>query len=136
MENLQLTVFDLKDILIHNDSNSGNFSIEVPESRFVKILSDYYNFAGVPVEKDYILEKTKKHDYFVMRFEDTNSSYKIIKNNRKETIGKCVNCNCNKKRVLDIDGICFYKKMTEHNYTKKILLNKPFKNSKYENRSN
>jgi hypothetical protein len=136
MENLQLTVFDLKDILIHNDSNSGNFSIEVPESRYVKILSDYYNFTGIPVEKDYILEKTRKYNYFVMRFEDTKSTYKIIKNNVKETIGKCANCNCNKKRVLDVDGICFYKKMTEHNYTKKILLNKPFKNSKYENRSN
>lgn len=122
MIKLEIKPSDLKDILLHNDSiTNGEFEIHVPRSRYIKILSDYYGYMGIVMDKKAVLNKVKDFRFYRFKFEITGNSYTIVVTSDEEKTGYCKECTCDKKRVLAPDGICYYKKMVNENYTTKII---------------
>jgi hypothetical protein len=118
-----LEISDLKSILQHSKANK-NFEgiLYVYPSRYRKILSDYYSLNAIEIEgmlDNYALNT----DYYILsKLDDNGNSYKVIKDKGiKEIKGKCENCDCGKKRMLNpISGRCYYKESIETNYTTKI----------------
>lgn len=60
--------------------------------------------------------------YILSKLDKNGNTYKIMKDQGvKELKGKCENCDCGRKRMLNPDsGKCYYKEAIESNYTTKI----------------
>jgi hypothetical protein len=115
-------VMDLKGILLHNaEREGGHYYIEVPKSRFRKILSDYWALLSIEIEGalDNYAENYKS--YYLSNLNGKTNSYKIIKTKEVEKKGSCEECNCSKKRWINPrTGICYYNEMISKDYTTKI----------------
>ncbi len=115
-------LLDLKDLLLHNaEHDYGHFVVNVPKSRFRKILSDYWALKAIEIEGalDNYAENYKS--YYLSNLNGKHNSYKIVKTNEEEKKGKCDNCNCDRKRWINPrTGNCYYNEMIENNYTTKI----------------
>lgn len=116
---------DLKAILLHSrDTKNKLVIIEVPTSRYLKILSDYWALNAINVEG--LLETyAERYDFYVLKNLDKNDNkYKILrKHNIRDIKGKCNECDCSHKRFINPNsGICYYREMHRDNYTTKIKL--------------
>jgi len=118
-ERLLLDVMDLKEILLHNaEHEDTDVVINVPFTRFKKILSDYKTSRGIYIEGA-IENYAENYKSFVLsQLNGKNNTYKIVKTKEAEVQGKCNGCNCTKRRWINPrTGVCYYQEMITKNYT-------------------
>lgn len=118
-----MEINNLKEILQHSKANRNvDAIIYVYPSRYRKIISDYYSLNAVQVE-GIIDNYAMNTDFYLLSLLDANNNtYKIVKDKViKEVKGKCNNCSCGRKRMINPDtNICYYREAVENNYTTKI----------------
>jgi hypothetical protein len=114
---------DLKEIIQHNYLHSDtHIEIRVPFSRFRLIYTSYQALRGLNVDEIVEAQLKAHKDYTLYSIKGRTNSYKIIKTNEAQVIGKCKECNCNRKRYINSKtGDCYYNESIKNNYTTKLV---------------
>lgn len=116
-------LLDLKSILLYSKNLINKKIIcMVPNSRYLKILSDYWALNAINVEGSLENYAQNYKYYYLTDLDNTGNAFKILRVKSKEQFSKCSNCDCGRKKrwINPQTQVCYYKEMVQNNYTTKI----------------